>query len=65
MTEGIKAPIAEAILRYSESIGHPYVKKVYSDWKRVDRDIVQALYSLGFDPIHVSTGKTNSADICF
>lgn len=62
-TKGINIPIAEAILEYSKSLGHIQIKRAYSDWIRVDRDISQSLYSLGFEPIQVSMGKANSADI--
>ena len=61
--KGINVPLAEAILNYSESLGHPRVKRVYSNWGGVNNVIVQALYSLGFDTIHVSMGKTNSVDV--
>ena len=61
--EGLKVPVAEKLVEYSKIIGHVRVKRVYSDWSRVNPAINRALYSLGFDPIHVSMGKTNSVDV--
>lgn len=63
VTKGIKVPLAEALLKYSESLGHPRIKKVYSNWVGIKKEITQALYSLGFETIHVSMGKTNSVDV--
>ena len=63
IAEGINTPLAEALLMYSESIGHPYIKRVYGDWAKTNKIIIQALYSLGFEPIQVSMGKTNSVDV--
>ncbi|KKM77842.1 hypothetical protein LCGC14_1365930 [marine sediment metagenome] len=63
VAKGINVPLAEALIKYSESQGHPRVKKVYSNWAGINKEIVQALYSLGFDTIHISMGKTNSADV--
>jgi len=63
VAQGIKVPIAEALIKYSESLGHPRVKKVYSDWTGINKEIIQALYSLGFDAIQVSMGKPNSVDV--
>lgn len=61
--QGVKAPLAESLISYSESKGHPRFKMVYANWRRERETLVQALYSLGFEPIHVSTGKENSVDI--
>lgn len=61
--EGLKVPVAEKLVEYSKTIGHVRVKRVYSDWSRVNPAINRALYSLGFDPIHVSMGKANSVDV--
>jgi len=63
IAEGINVPLAEALLLYSESIGHPYIKRVYGDWAKTNKIIIQALYSLGFEPIQVSMGKINSVDV--
>ena len=63
VAQGVNVPIAEALITYSESLGHPRVKKVYSDWARINKEIIQALYSLGFDAIQVSMGKPNSVDV--
>jgi len=63
IAEGINVPLAEALLSYSKSIGHPYIKRVYGDWAKTNKIIIQALYSLGFEPIQVSMGKTNSVDV--
>lgn len=63
VTRGVKAPLAEALLAYTETKGHPRLKMVYANWRRESDPLVQALYSLGFEPIHVSTGKENSVDI--
>lgn len=63
VAQGINVPIAEALIKYSESLGHPRVKKVYSDWAGINKVIIQALYSLGFDAIQVSMGKPNSVDV--
>ncbi|MGF1601520.1 MAG: NYN domain-containing protein [Thermosynechococcaceae cyanobacterium] len=57
------APLAESLIEYAKSLGHLRVKIVYSNWRRKDERIVQTLYSLGFEPIHVSMGKTNSVDV--
>lgn len=61
--KGINVPIAEALITYSESLGHPRVKRVYSNWAGINKEIIQALYSLGFDAIQVSMGKPNSVDV--
>ncbi|MGB7440426.1 MAG: NYN domain-containing protein [Coleofasciculaceae cyanobacterium] len=62
--EGINLPLAEALIAYSESLGHPKILRVYSNWQREKSAVsVQALYSLGFEPIHVSMGKPNSVDL--
>lgn len=63
VAKGINVPLAESLIEYSESVGHPCVKKVYSNWVEIKQAISQALYSLGFDPIQVSMGKTNSVDV--
>ena len=63
IAEGINIPLAEALLSYAKSIGHPYIKRVYDDWAKAIKIIIQALYSLGFEPIQVSMGKTNSVDV--
>ncbi len=63
VAKGINVPIAEALIKYSESLGHLRVKKVYSDWAGINKEIIQALYSLGFDAIQVSMGKPNSVDV--
>ena len=57
------APLAESLIEYAKSLGHVRVKTVYSNWRRKDERIVQTLYSLGFEPIHVSMGKANSVDV--
>jgi uncharacterized protein (TIGR00288 family) len=57
------APLAESLIEYAKSLGHLRVKTVYSNWRRKDERIVQTLYSLGFEPIHVSMGKANSVDV--
>ncbi|MBD3351750.1 MAG: NYN domain-containing protein, partial [Candidatus Lokiarchaeota archaeon] len=63
-SQGFKAPLAESLIDYVKSVGHPQVKKVYSNWVAVRNEtIVQALYSLGFEPIQVSMGKVNSVDV--
>ncbi|NJK40746.1 MAG: NYN domain-containing protein [Acaryochloridaceae cyanobacterium SU_2_1] len=61
--QGLQAPLAESIVDYSQSQGHTRLKIVYSNWRREKESLVQALYSLGFEPIHVSTGKENSVDV--
>ncbi len=63
IAEGINVPLADAILSYSNSLGHPFIKRVYGNWATPNQKITQALYSLGFDPIQVSMGKTNSVDV--
>ena len=63
VAKGINIPIAEALITYSESLGHTRVKKVYSNWAGINKEIIQALYSLGFDAIQVSMGKPNSVDV--
>lgn len=61
--QGLQAPLAESLVDYSQSQGHPRLKIVYSNWRREKESLVQALYSLGFEPIHVSTGKENAVDV--
>ena len=61
--QGGSASLPEALIAYARSIGHPCLKIVYSNWQRQDNSSVQALYSLGFEPIHVSMGKANSVDV--
>ncbi len=61
--QGIQAPLAESLVDYSQSQGHTRLKIVYSNWRREKEPLVQALYSLGFEPIHVSTGKENAVDV--
>lgn len=61
--QGLKAPLAESLTEYSKSLGNPRLKKVYSDWTREKEYLVQALYSLGFEPVHVAMGKANSVDV--
>lgn len=61
--QGIQAPLAESLVDYSLSQGHPRLKIVYSNWRREKESLVQALYGLGFEPIHVSTGKENAVDV--
>lgn len=63
MDYGLKAPLAESLTEYSVSLGNPRVKKVYSDWQREKKHLVQALYSLGFETVHVAMGKENSVDV--
>jgi uncharacterized protein (TIGR00288 family) len=62
-TQEGKAPLAESLISYSKRKGHLRFKMVYANWRREREPLVQALYSLGFEPIHVSTGKENSVDI--
>ncbi|MHA1348011.1 MAG: NYN domain-containing protein, partial [Candidatus Heimdallarchaeaceae archaeon] len=47
-------PMAESLMSYLKTVGHPRVKKVYCNWKNINQAIIQALYSMGFDPIQVS-----------
>lgn len=62
--QGSKSPLAESLIAYSESQGHPSIKIAYANWQQErSKYIAQALYSLGFETVHVSTGKANSADI--
>jgi uncharacterized protein (TIGR00288 family) len=61
--EGLKVPVAEKLVEYTKSLGHVRIKRVYSNWGVVNPAINQALYSLGFEPIHVSMGKANSVDV--
>ena len=63
IAEGINVPLAEALVLYSKSVGQPHIKRVYCDWSKVNKIVIQALYSLGFEPIQVSMGKTNSVDV--
>ncbi len=60
---GTKAPLAESIVEYSRSQGHLRVKTVYANWRRENEVVAQTLYSMGFEPIHVSLKKTNSVDV--
>lgn len=61
--QGLNAPLAETLMDYARSLGHPCRKTVYANWRRESDVVVKALYSLGFEPIHVSMGKPNSVDI--
>lgn len=63
VAQGINVPLAESLVEYVKTVGHPHVKKVYCDWAGINKAIIQALYSLGFDPIQVSMGKPNSVDV--
>jgi uncharacterized protein (TIGR00288 family) len=63
IAQGLKVPLAEAIMEFAQSVGHPRIKKVYANWSNISTAISQALYSIGFDPIHVSMGKANSVDV--
>ncbi|MFW9997331.1 MAG: NYN domain-containing protein [Candidatus Odinarchaeota archaeon] len=63
VAQGINVPLAEALINYSETIGHPRLKKAYSNWRTTSDTVIQALYSLGFEPIQVSMGKQNSVDV--
>ncbi len=60
---GTNAPLAESIVQYSRSQGHLRVKTVYANWRRENEVVAQTLYSMGFEPIHVSLKKTNSVDV--
>lgn len=60
--EGIQVPLAERLMDLVKSHGIARVLKVYSNW-RTDETIVQGLYSMGFQPIHVPMGKPNSVDV--
>ncbi|MEM9136541.1 MAG: NYN domain-containing protein [Cyanobacteria bacterium P01_F01_bin.42] len=76
-TRGTSAPLAEQLVAYAKSLGHPCLKIVYANWsgqrsgqarRRGEfagrgETVVKALYSLGFEPIYVSMGKANSADV--
>lgn len=61
--EGLKVPVAEKLVDYTKSLGHVRLKRVYANWANCNLAINRALYSLGFDPIHVSMGKANSVDV--
>lgn len=63
VAQGVNVPMAESLIAYAESIGHPRIMKVYANWRGISDTITQALYSLGFEPIQVSMGKTNSVDM--
>jgi len=60
---GTNAPLAELIVDYSRSQGHLRVKTVYANWRRENEVVAQTLYSMGFEPIHVSLKKANSVDV--
>jgi len=63
VAHGVNAPMAESLIAYAEDKGHPRVKKVYANWRGISDAIIQALYSLGFEPVQVSMGKQNSVDV--
>lgn len=63
VAQGVNVPMAESLIAYAESVGHPRVKKVYCNWRAIGDAITQALYSLGFDLIQISMGKPNSVDL--
>lgn len=77
-TQGSSAPLAELLVDYAKSLGHPCLKIVYANWSgrqpgnfwrrgnppaSKEEVVVKALYSLGFEPIYVSMGKANSSDV--
>lgn len=63
-SHGTKVPLAESLIAFSKSQGHPRLKRVYANWRREKSGrVAQALYGLGFETVHVSTGKQNSVDI--
>lgn len=77
-TQGTSAPLAELLVDYAKSLGHPCLKIVYANWSgrqpgnlwrrgspatSKEEVVVKALYSLGFEPIYVSMGKANSSDV--
>ena len=63
VAQGVNVPMAESLIAYAESIGHPRIMKVYANWRGISDAVTQALYSLGFEPIQVSMGKINSVDM--
>ena len=63
ITKGVKAPLAETIVEYANGLGSTRIKMVYSNWRRESEKVSRALYSLGFEPIHVDMGKANSVDL--
>ncbi len=56
-------PVAESIVEYSKSQGHLRVKAVYANWRRENESVAKTLYSMGFEPIHISLRKANSVDV--
>lgn len=56
-------PVAESIVEYSKSQGHLRVKAVYANWRRENEAVAKTLYSMGFEPIHISLRKANSVDV--
>ena len=56
-------PVAESIVEYSKSQGHVRVKAVYANWRRENESVAKTLYSMGFEPIHISLRKANSVDV--
>ncbi|WP_457920117.1 NYN domain-containing protein [Candidatus Lokiarchaeum ossiferum] len=63
VVKGIEVPLAESLDAYTAKIGFLRIKKINSDWTNVNKTILKAMYSLGFEPIQVSMGKTNSVDV--
>ncbi|MGK7910977.1 MAG: NYN domain-containing protein [Synechococcus sp.] len=61
--QGEKAPLAEALVGYASGVGAVRTKMIYSNWRREHEKTSRFFYSLGFEPIHVDMGKTNSVDL--
>ncbi len=61
--EGIQVPLAEKIMSLIQQYGHARILRVYAKWGGTSETIVQGLYSMGFQTIHVPMGKKNSVDV--
>ena len=55
VAKGINIPLAEALITYSESLGHPRVKKVYADWAGINKEIILLIIYLFLDQNNPAT----------
>ncbi|MFX1569004.1 MAG: hypothetical protein ACFFCV_11635, partial [Promethearchaeota archaeon] len=55
VAKGTNVPLAEALIKYSESLGHPRVKKVYSDWAGINKEISKRIVLIS--DTHIALGN--------
>lgn len=59
---GNNSPLADALVKKINTLGHPVLQKVYANWRSVGDAENQALFARGFETIQVAMKKTNSTD---